>query len=628
MINGRKLVSLCISRLHDQENYRFISRLSVILRKMNISLFIYDISSDIYWDESIIRAEASVFDLIRYDKSDIIIIMHEKIKSRTITEKIISRAKEKNTPVIVVDGRFEGCMNVAFDYAAGFRKIVEHIICDHGIRDIHMFAGFKGNPYSLERENVFKQVLEKYSIPFHNDMISYGEFWAKPTIKAAEKIVASGKIPRAIVCANDIMAINVCGVLSNHGYHIPNDVLVTGFDGIDEINYTVPRITSVRCSGIELADSVSDIIKHAIDEKIYPVLTLVEPSLLIKESCGCNTLAESFNTSSIQRFNDHFYQYQDDARVLSDMIDHMNSSETIAEASAKLSNSVIHDMCCLINKSCLDYTFDHFDNVSPSGFDDNLFMFYDTDSKTGEQYDMDIDSIVPDIDRLLDQGMPLIFNAIDFMNNPIGYVCFHFPDFDLTSYCTISQIVSSIGRGLGGFINIRFQNYLNERLEQVYRYDGLTGLYNRVSFSHEYEKKLRDLKQVEDHPVTVVLADLDGLKLINDIYGHSAGDTAIKTVATALKYACPPDTLCVRFGGDEMLAVVFGKCSGKTINSKLKRYLSSFNKKMNYEFKVSASVGVYETTTASDLDFETIIKKTDAIMYVEKQAKKAAAKAK
>ena len=44
---------------------------------------------------------------------------------------------------------------------------------------------------------------------------------------------------------------------------------------------------------------------------------------------------------------------------------------------------------------------------------------------------------------------------------------------------------------------------------------------------------------------------------------------------------------------------------------------------MNYEFKISASIGVYETNTASDLDFETIIKKADAIMYVEKQAKKA-----
>jgi len=622
MINGKKMVSLCISRLHEQENYRFISKLNDSLNKLGIALFIYDIASDIYWNESIIRAEASVFDLVRYDKSDVVIIMHEKIKSKTITEKLIKRAKEHDTPVIVVDGIYEGCMNVAFDYAAGFRKIVEHVICCHGITDLHMFAGYKGNPYSDQREEVFKEVLKEHSIPFSDDMISYGQFWARPTIDAAEKLIASGKIPKAIVCANDIMAINVSGVLSSNGYRIPNDVLVTGFDGIDEINYTVPRISSVRCSGIELAKTIACIVERAIDENVYPDFTYVEPKLIINESCGCDTLAESFDTNNIQRFNDHFYQYQDDARVLSDMTDRMNSSETIAQASQKLKNSVIHDMCCLINKSCLDYTFNHFESLVPSGVDSDMFMFYDTDSKNGEQYDFNIDLIVPDLDKLLNSGMPLIFNVIDFMNSPIGYVCFHFKEFDLTSFCTISQIVSSIGRGLGGFMNMRFQNYLTKRIEQVYRYDGLTGLYNRVSFSHEYEKKLADITD-ENHPVTVILADLDGLKHINDIYGHPAGDIAIKTVASALKYACPPDTLCVRFGGDEMLAVVFDKCSSKYIRSKLKEYLKNFNKKMNYEFKISASIGVYETNTASDLDFETIIKKADAIMYVEKQAKKA-----
>ena len=346
MINGKKMVSLCISRLHEQENYRFISKLNDSLNKLGIALFIYDIASDIYWNESIIRAEASVFDLVRYDKSDVVIIMHEKIKSKTITEKLIKRAKEHDTPVIVVDGIYEGCMNVAFDYAAGFRKIVEHVICCHGITDLHMFAGYKGNPYSDQREEVFKEVLKEHSIPFSDDMISYGQFWARPTIDAAEKLIASGKIPKAIVCANDIMAINVCDVLHQHGIRVPDDVIVSGFDGYDEVFITSPKITTVSCTILELADATVDMIlkivkgdhKELVGEETISVI----PTLVPNESTGC-PVSTGFSHSMLDRFNNSFYRHQDSVRVMHEVITAMQMSRTPGEMIEQLKNLIIND---------------------------------------------------------------------------------------------------------------------------------------------------------------------------------------------------------------------------------------------------------------------------------------------
>lgn len=622
MINGMKIVSLCISRLHDMENFRFINELNRRFIDQNTCLFIYDITADLYWNEDSLRAETAVFDLIDFNKTDLLIIMDEKIKSKTISSRLISRAHASNVPVIVVDGDYkdDNCLNVVFDYGKGFEAMMRHIVYDHGITDLHLIAGLKNNPFSDEREQIFKDVLAEKGIEVTQDMISYGDFWAKPAIAACEKLITYGRVPRAIICANDIMALNVITVLTEHGFKIPDDVIVTGFDGIDEIYYSVPKLSSVRCSGTEIAD----IVFSAIDDyfrtgKCSGYLHVV-PRLLRSESCGCE--AAHMPPDYIQSFNDRFYQYQDDARELSDMSDHMYTAKNITRASAYLADYVTHDFCCIINERCLDETNDPF-VCGNSGFDDEMVIFFDSKNPGLIRSRIRRSDIIPDVEKMIQKGLPLIFNVIDFMDVPLGYICFRFPSCELTDYCMIPQLSSSVGRGLGGYMSMRYQNYLREKLEEVYKYDGLTGIYNRVSFARACEKTINSFAD-ETVALTVYLADLDGLKGINDRYGHAAGDAAIKAVANALKYACPPEALCVRFGGDEMLAVVFGECDSKSITSKIDSYLDDFNRLSGNAYKVSASVGVYQTDTSADINFETLVKKTDAIMYQIKQAKKSA----
>ena len=619
LINGQKIVSLCISRLHDMENFRFVNELHKCLKRKDYCLFIYDITADLYWNENNLRAETSVFDLIDFERTDLIIVMDERIKSKTISNRLISRAKRKNIPVIVVDGQYNDCLNVIFDYGSGFEELMRHIVYDHGITDLHFIAGIKNNPFSDERERIFRSVLTEAGVNVNDDMVSYGEFWAKPAIVAAERLIAAGKLPRGIICANDIMALNVISVLEAHGYRIPDDIIVTGFDGIDEIYYSSPRLTSVQCSGSEIAAIVSSAVDDYFLTGKCSGCRHVIPRLLRSESCGCE--AAELPPDYIHSFNDRFYKYQDDARELSDMSDHMQSAPDILHAAFNLYIPVLHDLCCVINTFCLDNTVDIFNTLKNAGFDDEMFVFFNSDENNNYQRRILRRDIIPDIDRFVNKGVPLIFNVIDFMDIPLGYICFSFPSCEITDYCMIPQITSSVGRGLGGFMSMRYQSYLRERLEEVYCYDGLTGIYNRVSFAKECKKKIEGFEG-RNVPLTVYLADLDGLKSINDNYGHAAGDAAIKAVASALKNACPPDALCVRFGGDEMLAAVFGDYDCKAITAAIDAYLEEYNRNSGNDYSVSASVGIYQTDTASDNNFETLVKKADAIMYRNKQEKK------
>lgn len=121
-------------------------------------------------------------------------------------------------PIIIVDGYYDNCMNVGFDYQAGFGTIVRHVLDKHKPQKIHFMGGIKENKFSLERERVFCDILNEYGIHVDDSMKSYGDFWADPTIMVTQKLIEEGNIPDAFICANDIMAINVIAVLKENGY--------------------------------------------------------------------------------------------------------------------------------------------------------------------------------------------------------------------------------------------------------------------------------------------------------------------------------------------------------------------------------------------------------------------------
>ena len=621
MLNGRKVVSLCTTRLNDIDNIRFIMQLNKGLKELDSTLFIYNVNIDLYWSDENIRAEAAVFGLVDYNVTDVLIIMYERIKNNTITDKLIDEAKRHGVPVIIVDGVREGCISICFDYKKGFEEVVRHVIEFHGAKKPHFLGGFKDNIFSEERKDVFRKVIEENGIKFTDDMVSYGNFWAKPARDAIEALLATGNIPDAVICANDIMAINTCAVLFEHGYRVPDDIIVTGFDGIDEINLSIPRMTSSYCGAAASVPKLLEVIRKLYEDGTTTGEYLVEPELVINNSCGCDHIDEAMRDGVIRSFNDRFYRYQDDTMVLNAIAENMQSCTDIVDCACKLFTDTISSMTCIINKDCIDCNKNYFAASSRMQFPSEMFVFFDSDLETFRQCPFNRRDIIPNLDKVLKGGNPLIFNVISYMNVPLGYVCFHFDDYDIVDFCKIPQIVNTIGSGLGGYVNLKYQLYLTSRIERMYKYDALTGLYNRLSFNNEFEQRKRELMG-EKVPITVILVDLDGLKYINDNYGHGAGDNAIRTVAEALRDSVPDDAICVRFGGDEMLAVITGECVPEQIKYDINRKLNRYNVKEGKPYLIAASMGVYRTDSTQNTDFEFLVKETDADMYAEKLAKR------
>ncbi|MBQ7782989.1 MAG: GGDEF domain-containing protein, partial [Oscillospiraceae bacterium] len=228
--------------------------------------------------------------------------------------------------------------------------------------------------------------------------------------------------------------------------------------------------------------------------------------------------------------------------------------------------------------------------------------------------------IVPNLTSLLEKCCPLIFMPLNFLNIPLGYVCFHFHGDTINNYYKMSQMINALNNAIGGFRNIRYQLYLSDQLEDMYRFDALTGLHNRISFNFEYNRMIRRISA--DEQLTVILADLDRLKYINDTFGHGEGDNAIHTVAKALSASVPDDAICTRFGGDELIAVYAGVLDCNEIKKRIYDYLADYTQKSGKPYEVSASVGVYVTQPDDSRDFEQLMKKSDSLMYIEKSQKK------
>ena len=332
MFGDKRIVVLCTSRVYDPQVQSYIETLNERIRYENSRLLVYALNADLYWEEDSHSPERAVFDIIPYDKADAIIIMDEKIKSRLVSMQIIKKAAKRKIPVIVVDGVYPDTIGIRFDYAAGFDELVRHVVEHHKAKRPHLIAGIKGNAFSEEREDIFRKVLSDNGIPCDDSDISYGEFWAAPARAAMHAVLERDVIPDAVICANDIMAINACDVIRESGYSIPDDIIVTGFDGYEETFLSTPGITTSSCDIAYLADACADILKSIEKEGFSARYVKIRPHMFANESCGCERCTEIANKLALKRFNNEFYRYQDDIRLIHDTTARMLSARSWEDA--------------------------------------------------------------------------------------------------------------------------------------------------------------------------------------------------------------------------------------------------------------------------------------------------------
>ena len=170
-------------------------------------------------------------------------------------------------------------------------------------------------------------------------------------------------------------------------------------------------------------------------------------------------------------------------------------------------------------------------------------------------------------------------------------------------------------RGIIAIINnITEQETLRRELKQKSITDELTGLYNRVYFDEYIEHVDAGL-----YPLGIISADCDGLKTINDLFGHPMGDEYIRMTATLLKSELPADSIQFRVGGDEFLAILPGadEAAVAEYTGKMRAAAKMFSIK-DRSLSVSFGTGVVHS---ADESIRSVVENSDREMYWNKRSK-------
>jgi diguanylate cyclase (GGDEF)-like protein len=153
--------------------------------------------------------------------------------------------------------------------------------------------------------------------------------------------------------------------------------------------------------------------------------------------------------------------------------------------------------------------------------------------------------------------------------------------------------------------------------------DELTGLSNRRGFEMLGERLLRASRRL-GLPLSIVYADLDNMKPINDTYGHDAGDEALIEIADVLSSTLRASDLVARLGGDEFCALLVGGAAeaAPSLIARVEGRLAERNSQAERPWKLALSLGVTESPLDEEVDLWDLVAAADAQMFEAKRAKK------
>ena len=624
------VAGICLVGMQNDHSAHIVKVTSDALIKKGFKVMIFNAFTDMYHDTPYSKGEASVYHLINLDIVDVLVIMPETIKSEWITDTIIRYAHAAKIPVIMLDGSHNGCTNITYDYGRSLESVVEHVITEHKCTDLFFMAGTKGNSFSEERIEAFKRVLARHNIEFNEKtMLGYGDFWDAPTKKIISDLIACGrKMPQAIICANDSMAIAAMKALEEHGMKVPKDIIVTGFDAIyQERIYSTTRLTTAQMDADEFATTIADTAYGYIKGNERPSDKHIHFSMILGQSCGCCGFDVAYTNEKLEQMNKYSLALYDAESKMASLYTHTVNCDKLDELTKAMGRYFNYRAALCLNDDFLTKESTVIPKAYHSVFTENMTAHV---IRMWNDYSYNINypakKVLPDLNDLIKRYNTIMFCPLHFQEQVIGYYAAVADDLLVNpgSFYYVQRLVESINQVLENFRIEYLLRRANNELSLTHSIDPLTGIYNRRGY---FERISELMHGSEECNVILVSCDMDRLKEINDTYGHSEGDIAISAVANAIKAGCGKDGICARFGGDEFILTVPYNADKQRELSRLigeiQMEIDKFNRSAGKPYEVSISVGgSYGTVTCID-DINELMRNTDHLMYEQKRLKKA-----
>lgn len=643
MNNKHKLIGVCGTGLFQQDLIRFLTSLREVSLQNGYTTIAFSASVNSAFEKDSALGESKLLDLIKYIDLDCMIILTETIKNPDLIKKIVKLCNIKNIPVFSIDGHIDGCYNLLLDYKTGFRNLVEHVVCGHAAKRVNMLAGVKGNSFSDERIAIYKEVLAENGIEFEEERLGYGDFWERPSYQAMQKFMDSNlPTPDAIICANDSMAITACSALAERGYKVPEDVIVTGFDGIQSGRYNSPSITTCAPNYTEAVEFIMEQVSIIRETGILsPCDHMINYTMLKSQSCGCKSLMESSHSKVISELFDAVNDSTWHTEAMNTLVTNLLTGQCIEDIirmlpeTVKLWNDHFRFACIKSELTGNNISLEHCKNTTGK-FGKMTVMLHTSEqvfSKAHEQFK--VNDFIPDFDSLIKKpGTTFIVRLLSSGKQVYGYTVDEFNTLDHRKVQQCNEFAMFLTHSINTVLHNYVLNQVNRTLEKAYDdiaqlslKDPMTGIYNRRGFFQIITDIINDKCNIGKY-LYIMCIDLDDLKKINDNYGHDEGDFAITSLAHSLCTIKKDGLICSRFGGDEytcaFLANNDNDCDIQSIRGQITAALGQIPGIHDKAYSVGFSIGASSQLIGDDMNIESLISSADKEMYADKIARKKA----
>lgn len=625
MLNGRKTIGIILFDITGYYQQQLVHTLSKTASKRGYNLLTFSAFTIYGSDTKNAAGEYNILHLIPYEQLDALIVCHDTFNSNEAVEELWKLVTERcQAPIISIRKKVNGCYNILVEDTDAIPALVRHFHDVHHFDRIAFMSGPYNHPDAIFRLEKYKEAMAELGLDCPEEYIFEGDFWKNCAADAANHFMNLTNRPQAIVCANDYMALSLCKELTLQGYSVPQDVAISGFDDVRDARANVPPLTTCSVSIPDMAKKAMETIDTLLNGKEAPACTFVPTKIIIRNSCGCESstmkdlsLSRMYEVELMEQLINHNAHNT----FVSISLENMTSAEDIGDY-LRLEDvpDIARDfyLCLGIHGNG---AYPQVKKKAP-GFAKRSHSIYSLrDLNPIATSSFETKKLLPP-EAIREEPMAVFFFPIHYLEYNFGYVAAT-SNGEEAQDTLFHSWLSLIGNTLENS-RIRAKNQaLLEKLNMLYHEDFLTKLYNHRGFEQFSEEEFAEAKKHNIKTMTLSI-DMDNLKYINDIYGHSHGDLALQTIADAMRQACSGCEICARIGGDEF--AVFGydysEEKAKQYTENFLQYLKDFNAQSNLPYCVNASFGYTISDPSLSISRENYMKASDDLLYQNKRKRK------
>ena len=572
MNTDRKMIGICLSQAHTFLKTDLISELDRAARADGYGILVFNSSLDYYQSQRGKNVTRCVYDLIRFDKLAALVILHDNIYDMAMLEQMIRRGSEERIPVFYVGGVHENCFSIVDDYTDAYKQIIRHVIRDHGVTDPFFIAGLPNEDNSKLRLKCFREVLSECGLPCPEENIAYGNYLEPVAAEIVRNLIAARpKLPRAFICANDSMAAAVCDELKSRGIRVPDDVIVTGFDGTPTASLVHPQLTTCHSNPDTLADQVISLLRDIEAGKTPPAVSRHPYRPVIAESCGCPghpiprfTVLHTFRQAeTLANHENTMYYAVEQLLEMTDVHDVLHA----------LSALLLPDSVLYVNRSLLESDPDA--EYSMKQLEDELIMIpYRAPNKDlvfRKVYRKDMP--VPD-EKPLGSTIVSIVHSSSLV---CGYYAAHSDDLavDIQLIKRLSDVLNLIFSIQIGRIR---QRQLRAHLESNLYMDSATSLENLKGLTRWFESYSAE-RENHERPLAVSVYGISRYSYIYETYGMADTEEIVRLTSVSLREANPGALAVARISEDQF-AVAYSADGPEALGSLIDQSTGKFYRRI------------------------------------------------